>query len=161
MFVMLVLLSASTQSIGQEQGSAKTDKQESSEQQSSDSKKAATEETKKAKPPEIPTVVSLALQGGMSETAMAPGLFGELQSNLRAMIDRLDRAATDEKVAAVVLRIRNPSIGRGKIHELRQAILRLKKSGKPVYASLESAQTADYLLPVPVITSSCPNLACC
>ena len=146
MFVMLVLLSASTKSIGQEQESAKKDKQESTEQQSSDSKKMATEETKKAKSTEIPTVVSLTLQGGMSETAMAPGLFGELQSNLRAMIDRLDRAATDQKVAAVVLRIRNPSIGRGKIHELRQAILKLKKSGKPVYASLESAQTADYLL---------------
>ncbi len=92
------------------------------------------------------TVVSLGLAGGLSEAVAPPGLFGELQRNLRQTIERLDRAAADEDVSAVVLRIRNPSIGRGRLNELRQAIQRMRRGGKQVYADLQFAMPADYLL---------------
>ncbi|MDG2384966.1 MAG: signal peptide peptidase SppA [Pirellulaceae bacterium] len=106
----------------------------------------ATDASAEAQQTKSASVVSLALRGAMSETVASSGLFGELQSNLRATVDRLNRAATDEQVSAIILRIRNPTIGRGKLNELRQAIRQVRQSGKPVYASLESAQTADYLL---------------
>ena len=82
----------------------------------------ATDASAEAQQTKSASVVSLALRGAMSETVASSGLFGELQSNLRATVDRLNRAATDEQVSAIILRIRNPTIGRGKLNELRQAI---------------------------------------
>jgi protease-4 len=92
------------------------------------------------------TIVSLGLSGSLAEGVAPPGLFGELQRNLRQTIDRLDRAAADDEISAVVLRLRNPAIGRGKLNELRQAIQRLRRGGKKVYADLELAMPADYLI---------------
>jgi protease-4 len=96
--------------------------------------------------PRSVTVVTFGLAGSLSEAVAPPGLFGELQRNLRQTIDRLNAAAEDTEVSAVVLRIRNPSIGRGKLHELRQAVNRLRRSGKTVHADLQFAMPADYLL---------------
>jgi protease-4 len=92
------------------------------------------------------TVVSLGLAGSLSEAVAPPGLFGELQRNLRQTIDRLNSAAQDDAISAVVLRIRNPSIGRGKLNELRHAVARLRRGGKKVHADLQLAMPADYLL---------------
>jgi protease-4 len=104
------------------------------------------EESAGAKKVRSVTVVTFGLAGSLSEAVSPPGLFGELQRSLRQTIERLDRAAEDDEVSAVVLRIRNPSIGRGKLHELRQAVTRLRRSGKQVHADLQFATPADYLL---------------
>ena len=62
------------------------------------------------------------------------------------MIDRLDKAAKDEKIGGVVLRLRDPQIGLAKVDELRAAIARVRKAGKKVYADVHSASTRDYLV---------------
>ena len=99
-----------------------------------------------AKPAKKPVVVQFTLKGEYPEGAMAPGVFGELQPSLATLIERMDAAAADKSVGAVWLKIEDPAIGRGKIHELRAAIARLRKANKPVYAELTTAGGPQYLL---------------
>ena len=58
----------------------------------------------------------------------------------------MDQAAEDKSVAAVLLRIEDLEMGGGKINELRAAVGRIRKAGKPVYAELADADTGQYLL---------------
>jgi protease-4 len=58
----------------------------------------------------------------------------------------LEKAAKDKSVSGVILDIQNPTIGRGKVDELRGAISRFRKSGKKAYAMLDSAEPSDYLV---------------
>ncbi|MCD4726181.1 MAG: signal peptide peptidase SppA [Pirellulales bacterium] len=113
-------------------------------------KKAAAKKTKTAKGKKAaakkPVVVKLTLGGDFPEGPAAPGLFGELKPTLAATIQRIDSAAKDKDVSAVWLKIEGLSIGRGKIHELRGAVARLRKAKKPVYAELTTADTNAYLL---------------
>ncbi|MEX0703974.1 MAG: signal peptide peptidase SppA [Planctomycetales bacterium] len=88
----------------------------------------------------------IALKGAYPEGAQAPGLFGDLTESLADGIERLDKAAQDGNVHGVVLHIQGPEIGWGKLYELRQAIGRLRKDGKKIYAWLDSGTTKDYLL---------------
>jgi protease-4 len=92
------------------------------------------------------TFASIKISGSFPETTSQIGLFGELGSDLRKMIERLDKVATGSDVSGVILKIRSPVIGRGKLNELWAAIQRVRKSGKKVYADLESASAADYLI---------------
>ena len=108
-------------------------------------KKQAAPKQKKAKA-QTPVVVKMTLSGSFPEGPPAAGLFGELQSTLASTIDRLDDAAKDKDVAAVWLKIEDLSIGRAKLYELRAAIARLRKTKKPVYAELTTADTGAYLL---------------
>ncbi|HEY2759732.1 MAG TPA: signal peptide peptidase SppA [Pirellulales bacterium] len=75
-----------------------------------------------------------------------PGVFGDLKPTLAKMIERLDKAAADDKISGIVLQIDEASIGRGKLDELRSAIARARKSGKKVYACLNEGTSAEYLL---------------
>ncbi len=113
-------------------------------------KKATAKKTKTAKGEKAavkkPVVVKLTLGGDFPEGPAAPGLFGELKPTLAATIQRIDSAAKDKDVSAVWLKIEGLSIGRGKIHELRGAVARLRKTKKPVYAELTTADTNAYLL---------------
>lgn len=107
--------------------------------QADDQKGAAKKKTKAA-------VATMVIKGALPESAGAVGLFGELEQNLRDAIDRLDKAAKDKSISAVLLRIRNPAIGRGKLEELRSAIARTRAAGKKVTAQLEMGTASDYLL---------------
>ncbi|MGA2063700.1 MAG: signal peptide peptidase SppA [Thermoguttaceae bacterium] len=100
----------------------------------------------KAKEPKTLKVVRLTIKGDFPEGPVQPGLFGELQTSLGKLIERLDEAAADKAVAAVWLRIEDLELGRGKIHELRGAIARIRKASKPVYAELTTAESSPYLL---------------
>ncbi len=91
-------------------------------------------------------VALIGIEGSLPESAPEPGLFGEMTRNLSETLRRLRRAAVDDDVTVVVLKLRNPSIGRAKIAELRASIDRLQAEGKKVYADIESATPADYLL---------------
>jgi len=123
-----------------------------SEEKKSEEKPVVTQPTPKAtsKPAaEKPTkkqVVQLILKGEYPEGANAPGVFGELQPSLAAVIQRIDAAAADKDVAAVWLKIDGLAAGRAKIFELRAAIARLRKANKPVYAELTTAEGSQYLL---------------
>ncbi|MCE9545865.1 MAG: signal peptide peptidase SppA [Planctomycetia bacterium] len=92
------------------------------------------------------TLASIEISGKLEETNADAGLFGDLQPSLRDVVARLDKAGKDKNIAAVLLKIRSPQIGRGKIEELRAAVAKTRKSGKKVYADVDSAMPADYLL---------------
>jgi protease-4 len=62
------------------------------------------------------------------------------------VIGRLDRAAQDDAVTGVVLKLNGPQIGRGQLHEFRQAINRVRATGKKVIAYLDTADSGDYLV---------------
>ncbi len=91
-------------------------------------------------------VVELTLRGSYSEGPSSDSLLGEVQKSLADLIRRIDEAAGDDDVDALVLRIEGTSLGRGKIHEIRQAVKRCRQAGKPVFAQLAMADAGDYLL---------------
>jgi protease-4 len=74
-------------------------------------------------------------------------LFERRPPSLRTLVESLDRAARDPAVHAVTVRIGAlPDAGWGKVQELREALGRFRKSGKPVYAHLEGAGNREYYL---------------
>ena len=84
-----------------------------------------------------------------------------MQPSLATIVERMDAAAADKDVLAVWLKIEDLALGRGKIHELRGAIARLRKAGKPVYAELTTADSGpQYLLAAACDRSSCRPPAC-
>ncbi|MEO8097760.1 MAG: signal peptide peptidase SppA [Acidobacteriota bacterium] len=56
------------------------------------------------------------------------------------------KAAADPRIKALVVAPRGLSVGWAKLEELRAQIIEFKKSGKPVYANLRGAGTAEYYL---------------
>lgn len=86
------------------------------------------------------------LKGNYPEGPQMLGLFGEVHENLAEIIGRLDKAAKDDAIQGVVLKLNSPEIGRGKLNEFRQAIARVKGRGKKVVAYLDSASSGDYLV---------------
>ena len=91
----------------------------------------------------------LNLAGGIPEeppSELAP-FFERRPPSLRTLVESIDRAATDARVKAVVLRVSVlPDTGWGKVQELRDAIGRFRKSGKPAYAHLEFSGNKEYYL---------------
>jgi protease-4 len=76
-----------------------------------------------------------------------PSFFEKRPAPLRVLVESLDRAAGDSKVTSVVLRVSLlPDVGWGRVQELRDAILRFRKSGKPAYAHLEFCGNKEYYL---------------
>ena len=91
-------------------------------------------------------LASLTLESSYPEGPGQAGIFGELELNLHKVVERLDKIAKDDKVVGVILKLRNPDIGRGKIDELRAAISRVRKAGKKVYADIEMTMSNEYML---------------
>ncbi len=92
------------------------------------------------------SIAEISLVGTYPEGPTQPGLFSELQPSLDDMVRRIDTAASDEDVSALVLRIGSLYVGSGQVNELRDAIARVRKSGKPVYATFEMAESGQYLV---------------
>ena len=88
----------------------------------------------------------LTLKDSLPESAEQAGPFGENKLDMREVTNRLEKAAKDKTVSGIILDIQNPTIGRGKVDELRGAISRFRKSGKKVYAMMDSAEPSDYLV---------------
>ncbi|MCH7752600.1 MAG: S49 family peptidase, partial [Planctomycetes bacterium] len=107
-----------------------------------DSGEQAATETK----PKKVRLAHIAIKGQLPESPGQMTLFGDLGTDLRKTIARLDKAAQDDRIAGVILEIRPAALARGKLNELSAAILRVRGSGKKVYAHLESAMGAQYLL---------------
>jgi protease-4 len=91
----------------------------------------------------------LNLEGGIPEqppTELAPFLERHPPS-LRTLVESLDGAASDSRVTAMVLRVSFlPDAGWAKVQELRDAIGRFRRSGKPAYAHLEFCGNKEYYL---------------
>lgn len=92
------------------------------------------------------TFAHIEVHGSYPEGSGAPGLFGEMLETLTTGIKRLDKAAKDDDLTGVVLHIHGPEIGWAKLHEFREAVKRVRASGKTVTAWMESGSTKDYLL---------------
>jgi len=107
----------------------------------------ADEEKKEKEKPVAPIVVDLTLKGKISEEPTPVGFDGApVTDNLRGLGEKLARAKVDKDVKGLVLRLRNLTIGQAKGYELRRAIADFRASGKKVYAVLELAGNADYLV---------------
>jgi protease-4 len=77
-----------------------------------------------------------------------PFPIGRAQSapTVRDLWTSLHQAAKDNRVKAVVLQPRSLSAGWAKLQEIRSEITAFKKSGKPVYAYLQSPGSREYYL---------------
>ena len=94
------------------------------------------------------------LSGLMPEGPSLPGLFGEVTESLNKIEERLEKATSDNGIQGVVLKIDNPIVKLGTIHEIRHAIAKVRKAGKKVYAQLETAMLSDLL-----IASACDEIS--
>jgi protease IV len=86
------------------------------------------------------------LKGAYPEGAEPISLFGNPTETLGDIVARLDKAANDEKLSGVILRINDPTLGWAKVEELQHAIRHVRHSGKRIIAYLDSATTHDYLV---------------
>lgn len=131
-------VAASKEAISAESAKLEANKKEA------DKKKGA-EKAEAPKPKKI-SVAHLQIRGNLPEGNAAPGLFGDVVETLDSVLRRLQKAADDSQVSAIVLHLENLNIGWAKVHELRSAITQARKSDKKIYAFLESAHTHDYLI---------------
>ena len=110
-----------------------------------DEKKPKTAE-KPRKQPKI-SVAEITLSGALSEGPSQLGLLGGAETkSLMSFLTRLHKAAEDNKVRSVLLNIQSAGLGRGQLHEVREAISKVRDSGKMVYAQMESGSTGEYLI---------------
>lgn len=118
--------------------------------------KAQKKPAKKAAPkkPTKARYAQIVLSQSLPETPGQSGPFADLGVDLRKTLARFKKAAEDDSIDGIVLNLQNPSIGRGKLNELRAAIGKFRQSGKKVHAQLEIATTADYL-----IASACDEIS--
>ncbi|HEX4823406.1 MAG TPA: signal peptide peptidase SppA [Candidatus Polarisedimenticolaceae bacterium] len=64
--------------------------------------------------------------------------FGGEQPTTRDVVDALDRAAKDDRVVGLVARVGAAPMGLAQIQEIRDAVLRFRKAGKPAVAWSET-----------------------
>lgn len=69
----------------------------------------------------------------------------EGSASMLGLVDELEKAGYDERLAGVVLRIRDLDIGWGKAQEIRGAVARMRESGRRTVAFLESESFASSL----------------
>jgi len=98
--------------------------------------------------PSSPQIAVFEMRGQIPEK---PSSFGwsfdfEAARSLHDWLTRLDKAAKDDRVKAVVLLFDDPAIGWGQMQELRAACQRLRNAQKDVYCYIEEASAGTYLL---------------
>ena len=86
------------------------------------------------------------IKGDYPEGPQMPGLFGDVTESLSKLTQRLEKASEDKSLSGVILHIKGTSVGWAKLNEIRQAIQKVRKKDKKVYAWIESGMTKDYLL---------------
>ena len=91
-------------------------------------------------------VAVIELTGDYPEGPPAAGIFAQLKETLREGLARLDKAAKDDRVAAVILKIDDPTLGWAKVHEFRMAIAAVRAAGKPVYAWVAEPTNGSYMV---------------
>lgn len=122
------------------------DKKDKKEAKQDEPKSASEDKAPKGKKLAKARLAQVLLSSSLPEGPGGTGLFTDIQVDLRSMLQRIERAAEDDDIHGLVLTIENPSLGRGTINEVREAIKRFRKSGKKVYAQLTMAMPTDYLV---------------
>lgn len=94
------------------------------------------------------SVLVLSLDGELPEEAPVemPIPFLQTQSvpTVRDVWSSLRQAATDNRIKAVVIQPHNLVVGWGKLQEFREDLADFKRSGKPLYAFLQSPGSREY-----------------
>src|ERR1700704_276499 len=73
-------------------------------------------------------------------------LFGSPPQSLSSLMTQFRKAKADKRISAVMLDIGMSEAGWAKSEEIRDAIADFRKSGKPVYAYMETALNKDYYI---------------
>src|ERR1043166_6695864 len=73
-------------------------------------------------------------------------LFGEHGTSLKELVGRLNKAATDSTVKAVVIMPESPALGPAQVEELRQAMADVRKHDKEVYVYADSLMMGQYVV---------------
>lgn len=68
------------------------------------------------------------------------------KTDLKTILDVLQRAGEDSHIAALVLKINHPNLGWARLQNIRDALIAFKSSGKPTVAFMESGGNGEYLL---------------
>ena len=93
-------------------------------------------------------VAHIELTGGYPEAPQPAGPFGNLRQTFDQVKGRIEKAATDDRVSAVILKIDAPAVGFTKARGLRDSVKTVRDAGKPVYAYFSDASTPGYLVAV-------------
>ncbi len=109
-------------------------------------KKVEKKETKKATT-DKPRIAVFRLAGPVGEQSEEELLsFSTSGVTLKDLVARMKKATEDESVKAVVVLVEGGSIGLAQTEEVRQAMKRLRKAGKEVYAHSDSLSMREYTL---------------
>src|SRR5229473_2413173 len=73
-------------------------------------------------------------------------LFGAQPQSLSSLLTQFRKAKADQRISAVMLDIDMSEAGWAKSEEIRDGIADFRKSGKPVYAYMETALNKDYYI---------------
>jgi protease-4 len=108
----------------------------------------AAKDTQDAKTATKPTVVVVRLDGPVTEAPAGEELLAGLEqkTSLKDLTERLDKAAADANVKGVVFLLEGAGIGTAQREELRQAMAKLRKAGKEIFAHADSLNMGDYAL---------------
>lgn len=92
--------------------------------------------------------LTLEVAGALSEEPAGGlrGLFESQPPTVRGLVEAVDRARTDPRVNGLVLRVGSVDAGWGRVQDLRDALVRFQRSGKPSWAHLENAGNLEYFL---------------
>ena len=99
------------------------------------------------------TIAHIRIAGSLPDGVGQGGLLADVAPHLHRLVERLDKAAADSRVKGVVVAIDGPELGRGRAEELRAAIDRIRKAGKPVAAHLVSGAAVHY-----AVASACDTI---
>jgi protease-4 len=91
------------------------------------------------------TIAHVKLSGSLDEKPpLVDPLIGSIGETFREKLDRIKKAKNDANVHALLLEIDGLAVNWGKVNELTRAIQDFRKSGKKVFAYVESGSTRDY-----------------
>jgi protease-4 len=90
------------------------------------------------------TVAHIRLTGALPDGVGQGGLLVDVSPHLHRLVERIDKAAQDARVKALVLQIDSPALGRARADEIRAAIARVRAAGKPVAAHLIGGSPETY-----------------
>ena len=107
---------------------------------------AAKPAAKPAKKKATAVIAHVSLAGKLPDGVGQGGLLADVSPHLHRIVERLDKAAEDSRVKGVLLSIESPDLGRARAEELRAAIARVRKAGKPVAAHLVGSAPVHYLV---------------
>jgi protease-4 len=92
------------------------------------------------------TIAHIRISGDLPDGVGQGGLWADVSPRLHRLVERLDKAGADDRVAGVVLVIESPGVGRGRADDIRAAIGRVKKAGKPVVGHFVTGGPVSYRL---------------